>query len=164
MTTPTTWRPSTGADSVPCPEIGRTDGPEGEAAWDQYWRDCAQAADRETADEALVRCRAEADLIADGGPRFDHVLEVVIDTFDRQVADLARPTGEQYRGLGLDECGFYSGWQIGRMLQAWHTMADAFDDLDREQYRKAAAEFAGALADMSVGMASPTPNPNGGAS
>jgi hypothetical protein len=165
MTTPTTWRPTTGADSVPFPAIIHCGGPEADAAYDQYLRDQAAAAMRETADEAIVRCRAEADFFVDGGQRFDHVLEVVIDTFDRQVADLAQPEGEKYRGLGLDECGFYGGWKVDRMRQAWDRMADAFADFDRDSYRKAAAEFAGNLADLAVGMTTlpATPNRAGGA-
>jgi hypothetical protein len=165
MTTPTTWRPTTGADSIPLPAVCYSEGPEADAAWAQYWRDCEEAANRETADEAIARCRAEAELFADGGQRFDHVLEVVLDTFDRQVVDLARPQGEKYRGLGLDECGFYGGWKVDRMRRAWDRMADAFGDLDRDRYRKAAAEFAGNLADLAVGMTTlpATPARAGGA-
>ncbi len=162
---PVTWRPSTGANSIPLPAACYGEGPEADAAWAQFWRDCEEAANRETADEAIARCRAGAELFADGGQRFDHVLEVVLDTFDRQVVDLARPQGEKYRGLGLDECSFYGCGQVDRMRRAWSRMADAFADLDRDRYRKAAAEFARTLADMALGMTTlpSTPARAGGA-
>lgn len=161
MPTSTAWRPSTGADSVPLPPLCHDpDGPEARAAWARYWKERADAEQRETADEAVARCRAEADFFTDGGQRFDHVLDVAVDTFDRHVVDLDRPEGLRYRGMGLDECGFYSGFEIDRMRRAWKSMADAFHDLDRDRYRKAAAEFAGSLADLAVGMGLVTASPN----
>lgn len=159
-------RPKTGADSVPLPAACHDpDSPEYGVAWDHYWAERAQAEARETADEAIVRCRADADFFTDGGQRFDHVLELAVDTFDRRVVDLDGPDGETYRGLGLDEYGFYSGFEIDHMRKAWKGMAQSFDDLDRDRYRKAAAEFAAALANMAVGMGllAPAEKQEGGA-
>lgn len=153
MTTPVTWRPTTGAESVPLPAVcSDHDSSEARTAWARYWVERDQAERRETADEAVARCRAEADHFDGGGRRFDHVLDTTLDTFDSHVADLKGPEGESYRGLGLDESGFYSGFEIDRMRRAWRTMDDAFGNLDRDAYRKAAAEFARALADLAIGM------------
>lgn len=151
-------RPKTGADSVPLPAACHDpDSPEYGVAWEHYWAERAQAEARETADEAIVQCRADADFFADGGQRFDYVLEIAVETFDRRAVDLTRPKADDYRGLSLDEYGFYSGFQIDHMRQAWEGMAESFRDLDRDRYRKAAAEFAGALANMTVGMALAVP-------
>jgi hypothetical protein len=144
-------RPKTGADSVPFPDECRGDGPGSEAAWNRYWRDREAAAARETANEAVVRYREEAELLEHGGARFDDVLECMVTTFDRHVADCSRPGGEVYRGLGLSESCFYGDWQIDRMARAHRTMTDAFDQGDREAFRKAAAEFAQLVADWGVG-------------
>jgi hypothetical protein len=148
------FRPQTGADSVPFPaechqDLNGPDTPQGSAAWKRYWADREEAARRETADEAIVRCRDEAAML-DGAERFDHVLDTIVDVFDRQVQDLSGPDADQWRGMGLMECSFYhdaSCW-----ARVWQEMEEAFSALDRDRFRKAAAEYAGTLADLSVGM------------
>jgi hypothetical protein len=52
--------------------------------------------------------------------------------------------------MGLMESCFY-GCGSG-LAQAWSEMEEAFSALDRNRFRKAAAEYAGTLADLSVGM------------
>jgi len=143
-------RPKTGADSVPFPaECNGPETPQAMAAWKRYWADREEAARRETADEAIVRCRDEAAML-DGAGRFDHVLEVVVHAFDRQVQDLSGPDADRWRGLGLMECCFYH--DASDLVCAWGEMEQAFSALDRDRFRKAAAEYAGALADLSAGM------------
>ena len=154
MTSIKSFRPQTGADSVPFPaechqELDGPDTPQGVAAWRRYWADREEAARRETADEAIVRCRDEAEML-DGVGRFYHVLDVIVDVFDRKVQDLSGPHGDEWRGMGLAECCMYHDalcW--GRV---WYEMEVAFLSLDRDRFRKAAAEYAGTLADLSVGM------------
>ena len=148
------FRPQTGADSVPFPaechqELNGPDTPQGSAAWKRYWADREEAARRETADEAIVRCRDEA-AIFDGAGRFDYVLDAIVDAFDSQVRDLSGPDPDSVRGMGLMESCFY-GCGSG-LSQAWSEMEQAFSALDRDRFRKAAAEYAGTLADLSVGM------------
>ena len=153
MTTPVCWRPSTGADSVPFPAAAKFEGPAGAAAYSLYLVDCQEAAKQETAEEAVVRCRAEADLLDDGGARFDHVLVGLTTTFDNHVRDLASPDAETRKvemGMGFDECCYYGGWQIDRLRRAHGEMIAAYDALDRERFRKAAASFAEAVADWGI--------------
>jgi hypothetical protein len=150
MTTPICWRPSTGADSVPFPADARLDGPAGAAAYSRYLVDCQEAAKRETADEAVVRCRAEADNLDDGGARFDDVLDSLLSTFDSHVADVHGPNGDQWRDLGFDECIYFGSYSIDRLRHAHNKMSEAFTALDREQYRKAAASFSEVIADFGI--------------
>lgn len=153
MTTPVCWRPSTGAMSVPFPADARLDGPAGAAAYARYLSDCREAANRETAEEAVVRCRAEADLLDDGGARFDDVLAALTTTFDGHVRDLASPDAEIAeieQGMGLDESSYFGGWQIDQLRRAHDEMSVAFDALDRERFRKAAAHFAEVVADWGI--------------
>jgi hypothetical protein len=147
-------RPKTGADSVPFPAecrhvLNGPESPQAIAAWVRYLADREEAARRETADEAIVRCRDEAAML-DGAGRFDYVLDAIVDAFDRQVQDLSGPDAERWRGMGLMECCFY-GCASG-LAQAWNEMEQAFSALDRDRFRKAAAEYAGTLADLSAGM------------
>jgi hypothetical protein len=143
-------RPKTGADSVPFPaECHGPETPQAMAAWERYWAIREEAARRETADEAIVRCRDEAAML-DGAGRFDYVLDAIVDAFDRHVRDLSGPDPDSVRGMGLMESCFY-GCGSG-LAQAWSEMEEAFSALDRNRFRKAAAEYAGTLADLSVGM------------
>jgi hypothetical protein len=150
MTTPICWRPSTGADSVPFPADAGLGGPAGSAAYSRYLVDCQEAARRETAEEAVVRCRAEADLLDDGGRRFDDVLACLTTTFDSHVADVAGPEGEQWKGFTFDESSFYGIGQIDKLRRAHGEMSAAFYALDRELFRKAAASFAEVVADWGI--------------
>ena len=153
MTTPLCWRPTTGADSVAFPADARLDGPAGEAAFKRYIIDCEDAAMRETADEAIVRCRAEAELLDDGGARFDGVLDCLTTTFDCHVRDLNSPdkaTADIARGMGFNEVTYYGDWQIDRLRHANVEMNAAYDTLDRERFRKAAAVFAEVVADWGI--------------
>ena len=153
MTTPICWRPSTGADSIPFPAAARFDGPAGAAAYSRYLVDCQEAAKRETAEEAVLRCRAEADLLDDGGARFDNVLACLTTTFDSHVRDLASPDAETRKiemGMGFDECCYYGGWQIDKLRRAHGEMSAAFEALDRERFRKHAALFAEVVADWGI--------------
>lgn len=150
MTTPITWRPTTGADSVDFPADARLDGPAGSAAYSRYLIDCQEAARRETADQAIVRCRAEADLLDDGGQRFDDVLADLLNTFDGHLADLAGPEGDIWRGFTFEESSFYGVWQIDTLRRAYVEMSGAFQALDRERFRKAAATFAEVIADFGI--------------
>lgn len=154
MTTPLCWRPITGADSVSYPADARLDGPAGRAAFVRYISDCEQAAERETADEAVLRCRAEADRLDDGGERFDFVLDSLTTTFDCHFRDLNSPdkaTAEMERGMGFDESCYYGEWQIDRLRDANAEMRAAYESLSRERFRKAAAKFAEVVADWGVG-------------
>ncbi len=166
MTTPICWRPSTGADSVPFPADAHLDGPAGMAAYSRYLIDCQEAAQRETADEAVVRCRAEADNLDDGGARFDDVLDCLMSTFDGHVADVQGQNGDQWRGFGFDECSYFGSYSIDRLRHAHNKMSEAFTALDREQYRKAAASFSEVIADFSItwkSTRSPAATAEGGA-
>jgi hypothetical protein len=151
MTTPLCWRPSTGADSVDFPADAKLDGPAGSAAYARYLIDCQEAARRETADEAIVRCRAEADLLDDGGHRFDDVIGCLLSTFDGHVQDLAGPEGDLWKGMGFEEYCYYGLYQVDRLRRAHVEMNDAFTALDRERFRKAAATFAEVIADFGIG-------------
>jgi hypothetical protein len=151
MIQPAAWRPKTGADSVPFPDICHGDSPEADAAYVQYHRDREEAARQETADEAIVRLRADADEIEHGVARFDAVLTTLVDALDRQEADLRGPDGERWRGLSLDECCWYGGWQVDELDRAHGEMRAAFETLDRERFRKAAAKFANVVADFGAG-------------
>lgn len=153
MTTPTCWRPTTGADSVPFPADARLDGPAGQAAYSQYIIDCQKAAERETAEEAVARCRAEADRLDDGGHRFDDVLDCLTSTFDCHVRDLNSPdkaTVEMERGMGFNEVSYFGDWQINWLRKANSEMTAAYESLDRERFRKAAASFAEVVADWGI--------------
>ena len=151
MNQPAAWRPATGADSVPFPDACHGDGPEADAAWEQYWQDCAEADRRETADEAIVRLRADADIIEHGAARFDAVLDTLVGALDQHEADLRGPDGEQWQGFSLDECCWYGEWQIDKLARAHGEMSEAFETLDRERFRKAAAKFANVVADFGAG-------------
>ena len=150
MTTSISWRPTTGADSVPFPADARLDGPAGSAAYSRYLVDCQAAAKRETSEEAVVRCRAEADLLDDGGARFDDVLACLTTTFDSHVADVAGPEGEQWKGFTFDESSFYGIGQVDKLRRAHGEMSAAFEALDRERFRKHAALFAEVVADWGI--------------
>lgn len=150
MTTPASWRPATGANSVPFPVEAREDGPTGEAAYSRYLLDCQDAARRETAVEAATRCRAEADLLDDGGLRFDDVLDHLAQAFDSHLADTAGPEGELWKGMSLDECSYYGSGQLDQLRRAHVEMAAAFASLGRERFMKAAAEFATVVADWGI--------------
>lgn len=126
--------------------------PHNAAAWEQYWRDREHAARIETADEAVMRCRDEATFSQGGVERFDLVLETVVEAFDSYTAHVNGPDGESWRGLSLDESGPFGGWQLRLLAAAWAVMVDAFERLDREAFRKAAAGFAETMADMTSGM------------
>ncbi len=157
MTTPTCWRPATGADSVPYPaellaESVDHDSPQAQAAYARYLIDCQEAANRETADEAIVRCRAEADHFEGGAARFELVLDTLTDALDRHVADLTGPDGEQWRGFSLEESSCYGSGQVDKLARSYAAMAKAWDALDRAAFRKAAAEFSTTLADLAIGM------------
>lgn len=168
MTTPTCWRPSTGADSVPYPTELLGDGcdhdsPEAKAIWARYWRDREEAAKRETADEAIARCRAEADQFEHGAARFELVLDTLTDALDRHVADLAGREGDRWYGMGFEESTFVGFGQADSLAHAQREMAEAWDRLDRDAYRKAAAKFANAVADLSIGMMPTAATGKGGA-
>lgn len=150
MTTPTYWRPKTGADSVPFPAAAKFRGPAASAAYSRYLVDCQEAARRETAEEAAVRCRAEADLLDNGGARFDDVLACLTTTFDSHVADVAGPEGEQWNRFTFDESSFYGIGQVDKLRRAHGEMSAAFEALDRERFRKAAASFAEVVADWGI--------------
>ena len=150
MTTPTYWRPKTGADSVPFPAAAKFRGPAASAAFSRYLVDCQEAAKRETAEEAVVRCRAEADLLDHGGARFDDVLACLTTTFDSHVADVTGPEGELWKGYTFEESSLYGNGHIDRLRRAYVEMAAAFDALDRERFRKAAASFAEVVADWGI--------------
>ena len=150
MTTSISWRPTTGADSVPFPADARLDGPAGSAAYSRDLVDCQAAAKRETSEEAVVRCRAEADLLDDGGARFDDVLACLTTTFDSHVADVAGPEGEQWKGFTFDESSFYGIGQVDKLRRAHGEMSAAFEALDRERFRKHAALFAEVVADWGI--------------
>jgi hypothetical protein len=150
MTTPICWRPITGADSVPFPADARLDGPAGEVAYSQYLIDCQEAARRETADAAVVRCRAEADRLDDGGTRFDDVLACLTSTFDGHARDLAGPDGDRWRVFSFEESSFYGIGQVDQLRRAHVEMSAAYDSLDRERFRKAAATFAEVVADWGI--------------
>lgn len=153
MTTPTCWRPSTGADSVPYPSMPLDlDSPQAHAAYARYLLDRQKAAQRETADEAIARCRAEADYFEGGAARFELVLDTLTDALDRHAADLAGPEGEKWRGMGLQESTFVGFGQADRLVRAQCEMSEAWDRLDRNAYRKAAAQFANVVADLAIGM------------
>jgi hypothetical protein len=154
MTIPASWRPATGADSVPFPAMPvDLESPQADAAWARYWREREEAAARETADEAIARCRAEAGQYDDGGgARFELVLDTVVGDLDRHVADLAKPDGDKWRGLGWGECSYYGFAEMEKLARVHDAMAAAWDDLNREAFRKAAAEFARILADLALGM------------
>jgi hypothetical protein len=163
MTTPTTWRPATGADSVPLPDACRGDGPEADAAWDRYWRDQAEAERRETADEATVRCRAEADFWEGGAARFDHVLAELIGTFEYHERELAGPDAEAQRGMSLAMLSMIANVSVDEMHRTLHELDKSFDEVNREHYRKAAARLARIVADLSIGMAVSATGTKGGA-
>jgi hypothetical protein len=164
MTTPNSWRPQTGADSIPSPPTFRDpDSPQARGAWARYWRECEEAAARETVNEAIVRCRAEADCFEHGAARFEVVLETLDHALDRHVADLAGPEGEKWRGFSLDESSIYGLGHVRALATAYGHMEAAWTDLNREAYRKAAAEFASILADLSFGMVPVTPARKGAA-
>ena len=153
MTTSISWRPTTGADSVPFPADAHLDGPAGMAAYSRYLVDCQEAAKQETAEEAAVRCRADADLLNDGGARFDDVLACLTTTFDSHVRDLASPDAaiaELERGMGFNEISFFGDYQIDRLRRANAEMSAAFEALDRERFRKHAAIFAEVVADWGI--------------
>jgi hypothetical protein len=153
MTTFIYWRPSTGADSVPFPADARLDGPAGAAAYSRYLVDCQEAAKRETAEEAVVRCRAEADLLDDGGQRFDDVLDCLTTMFDSHVRDLASNNAaiaELERGTGFNEISYFGDYAIDRLRRANGEMSAAYEALDRERFRKAAASFAEVVADWGI--------------
>lgn len=152
MTTPITWRPSSGADSVPLPDDAKLEGPVGSAAYSRYLIECQEAARRETADEAIVRCRAEADLFDDGGQRFDNVLACLLNSFDGHAADLVGPEGYLWDGYTFDECSYYASWQVDQLQRAHAEMSEAYRALDRERFRKAAATFAEVIADFGIGL------------
>lgn len=151
MTTSVHHRPSTGAMSVPFPADARLDGPAGMAAYSRYLIDCQEAARRETADESLVRCRAEADLLDHGGARFDDVLAALTATFDVHVRELNNPeTAEVEQGMGFNEVCYFGEWQIEELRTANAEMNAAYESLDRERYRKAATRFAEVVADWGI--------------
>lgn len=151
MTNVVFFRPKTGADSVPFPaECHGPETPQAMAAWARYQADCDAAAKRETADEAIVRSREEASFYFDGAARLDYVLDALVDSFDRHVRDLSGPDGERERCFGFGEVCLYS--DVRDMSRAWHEMDSAYAGLDRERFRKAAAEYARVLADLTVGM------------
>lgn len=156
MTTPASWRPATGADSVEFPADATLDGPAGRAAYSRYLRQCEVAAKIETADEAITRCRAEADRLDDGGQRFDDVLDCLLSTFQEHVADLAEPDGDLWRGFSFEESSCFGVWQIDQLRRAYVEMSGAFQSLDRERFRKAAATFAEVVADFGF-ISRPTP-------
>jgi hypothetical protein len=151
MTTPLCWRPSTGADSVDFPADARLEGPAGQAAYSRYLIECQEAARRETADEAIARCRAEADRLDDGGQRFDDVLGCLLSTFDGHARDLAGPEGDLWKGMGFGESCYYLSGEIDRLRRQHAEMSLAFEALDRERFRKAAATFAEVIADFGIG-------------
>ncbi len=153
MTTPLTWRPTTGADSVPYPPMfDDLESPEARAAWARYLIDSREAAECETADEAIVRCRAEADYFEGGADRFELVLDTLTDAIDRHVADLTGPEAEKWRGMGFEESTFVGFFKTDTLVHAHREMGDAWDRLDRDAFRKAAAKFARTLADLAVDM------------
>ena len=147
-------RAKTGADSVSFPvECHGPETPQAMAAWDKYWADRVEAASRETADEAIVRCRDEAEnwMPGHGGAaRFGHAMSEAIGVFNRHVRDLAGPDADAERGMGLLELIPFA--DPGCMAAAWKRMSAAFDALERDQFLKAAAEFAKEFADMTWGL------------
>jgi hypothetical protein len=150
--TPAAWRPATGADSVPFPDACWGEGPAADAAWARYWRDCAEAERRETADQAIVRCRAEADSWKGGAARFDHVLAELLRTFDYHERELAGPDAEAQRGMSLEMISVIVNVSLEQMASARHELDKGFDEVNRERYRKAAATFAKIVADLAIGM------------
>ena len=152
------FRPRTGADSVPFPgechqDLDGPDTPQLIAAWKRYWADREEAARRETADEAIVRCRDEAEMCDGGAARFDLVLDCIVHTFDRHLAELQKPEEQEVeQGMGLDQVCGLPVCEVSQLACTHQEMSDAFDDLDRNRYRKAAAEFARIIADFAMGM------------
>lgn len=139
------FNPQTGADSVPLPEAGGDQ----DLRWSEYWAKCRQAAEAETVEQAVARCRGQAGDF-DVERRFDAVLAVMTETFDER---LANPL---YAGLSLDESGFFAEYLIDDLRQFWKAMSAAFDAGDRDAYRKAAADFCKAAAIMSFGVIAPS--------
>lgn len=140
------YRPKTGRYSVPFPKFPPGANPEDSEfnpIWANYFRQQAEAEAVETANQAIERCRGEAGDFDGGADRFDAVLELLLYTFD---------TRGEYPGLGLDESGYYSRWMIDAISRAWATMSQAFDSGDRNAYRKAAAEFAKEISNLSIDL------------
>jgi len=161
--TPPAWRPATGPDSVPFPDACWGEGPAADAAWHRYWKDCAEAERHETADEAIVRCRAEAEQSAGGAARFDHVLAHVVGTFDHHERELAGPDAEARRGMTLEMLSPVVNFSLNELHRSVHELDKTFAAVDRDRYRKAAATFAKIVADLSMGMAVSAANAAGGA-
>lgn len=153
MTTPASWRPATGADSVPFPAMPLDlDSPEAQAAFDLYMRRRDEAERRETADEAIVRCRAEAEYFEGGAARFDDVLDTLLHDLDRHVANEAKPGADVYRGFSMGESCFYGFADVEKLARTHAIMADAWEELDHDAYRKAAAEFSKIVAELAIEM------------
>jgi hypothetical protein len=136
------YQPKTGADSVPIPEP--SDRPH-DPAWSKYWDQRQQAEREETVEQAIERCRGQAGEW-ERHRHFDGTFAMLLDTFDTTVGI------EQYAGLGLDECGFFSRSSMDGLRKHWAAMAHAFDAGDRAAYSKAAADFARDAAIFSAGV------------
>jgi hypothetical protein len=136
------YRPKTGADSVPIPEP--SDRPH-DPAWRKYFDKCQEAAREETADQAVERCRGQAGEF-DRQRHFDGTLAMLLDTFDTTVGI------DEYAGISLDECGFFSRYMIDDLRKHWASMTHAFQARDREAYLKAAADFARHAAIFTAGV------------
>jgi len=151
-------RPKTGADSVPFPAecqqvLHGPETPQAMAAWKRYWADREEAARRETADEAIVRCRDEAAIRDGGAARFNVVLDCIVDTFDWHLANLNKPEEQEVeQGMGLDELCPLPTFEVSELKDTHREMVDAFHELDRNRYRKAAAEFARIIAEFAMAM------------
>jgi hypothetical protein len=136
-----TYEPQTGADSVPIPDAGG----DKDRRWREYWAKCEQAAREETVEQAIERCRGQAGDF-DGELKFDGTFEAMVGIFDEHLAS------PEYRGLSLDESGFFTRYIIGDLRQHWTLMSTAFATGNRDAYRRAAAEFCKAAAIFSFGI------------
>lgn len=132
--------PSTGPDSVPMPppHSSRED-------WVVYLLKVRRAEMSETAEQATVRCRAEAARY-DRQRLFDATLADLIEQYDLTVPD------PEYAGLSLDESGFLDEYLLADLVKHWREMQIAFADADRPAFHKAAAKFTARAVGFAVGL------------
>jgi hypothetical protein len=106
--------------------------------------------DRVDAVAAMKRCRDAAREMPGGDSRFDHAVRELVGSFDRHVRELGGPNAHEVRGMGLLEIARFHG--PGLMSYWWEEMELAWEALDRERFRAAAAEFASEFADVAWGL------------
>jgi hypothetical protein len=106
---------------------------------------CRWCRNREAAEAAETVAEAKARV--DQEMRELGLLELHGRIFDKLVANFESVAGrEGYRGLGLDECGLVSEWELDELHHKWRAASKAMSRLERERFLKCATDVAASLA------------------